>query len=362
MLALIFFLSIQPEYTHTAIYAPLMADHVTVDSKGTVFLVNPTTNDIILYDQDGQQIKDIEKYGPDSKAFQSIEFIKIMNDHLYCQDLNGLHEFTSDGTWVHDLTHPSGGVLRPSLNGFLLQSSRFDAEKGQMSTVIKWLDKEFQDKSLLVDFPESQPFTRSKDGKMTIKFNPVESRPEALIDQTGAFLLLSTPNSSEITIYGIMPEFKLKTTAKLPNIRPLPFNREWGDITFKAFRERSAGIQSDLVAVRAFPDHFPLIQYITVTPDNMIMVALWATDPNEPTVIYLNWEGEKVQSEWTLEEQRRILHMEGDYVYLSSFDIQNRDFGCIKLPVKEAKDWIKVHPIRYGNDTFTPLESSPREQ
>jgi hypothetical protein len=358
MLALLFFLAIQPEYTHTAIYAPLMADHVTVGSKGTVFLVNSVTNDIIIYNQDGQQIRNIEQYGPDSKAFQSIESIKVMNDHLFCQDLNGLHEFTADGTWIHDLTHPAGGVLQPSLNGFLLQSSRFDAEKGQMSTVIKWLDKEFQDKSVLVEYPESHPFTRSKDGTMTIHFNPVESRPQALIDQTGAFLLLSIPNSSEITIYEIVPEFKLKTTAKLTNARPLPFNREWGETIFKTFQKSSSGIQSDLVVVRDFPDHFPLIQYLSVTPDNTIMVALWAPSPNEPTVIYLNWEGDKIQSEWSLEEQRRILHMEGDYVYLSSFDIQNRDFGCIKLPVKEAKDWIQTHPIRYGNDTFTPVEST----
>jgi len=348
MLFFMLFLSLGTEFKHTAIFKPLLPDSVAVSSAGEVFILDKDDQKILKYDSKGNQVMKIGRAGQGPGEFNMLMGIRVIGKSLFALDMRGAHEFNLEGELIKDYNVTKmGTMLYPSTNGFLSIGNDFDSTTMALARAFNWVDNDLKEVKALGKFPMEMKFSGMGTKEMTTSFNPAPEQPSAMVDKTGKFLIFKGKEDKPITIYSLVPEFKELVKLTIPNRKKVPFNTTWADEMLTKMNtarpDQPNGISMKFVA--DYPKFFPIVMDVRVTADNLIQVNLWSESPDKPQQLYFDWSGNPVQSTLTAEQRFRIMHMEGEMAYISSYDKENEDYGCVLMPFKESAEWIEVHPI-----------------
>jgi hypothetical protein len=93
-----------------------------------------------------------------------------------------------------------------------------------------------------------------------------------------------------------------------------------------------------------YPEVFPVVQNVSISPDNKVTVILWTKSPDHPEVLTYDWTGKQVKMAFSLETMFRIVDIQEKTAVVASYDEENEEYILVKMPLNECESYIKAHP------------------
>lgn len=341
---LLLFLLVQTEFKNTEIFRPLQRTNVAWADSGHVFIMNRDECRILMYEADGTLKKTFGGKGEGPGEFQMPFMLVHLDNHLYVTSMQGVTVFDTDGNHIEKIKpEKMGTFLIPTINGWTSMIHHFDRENATRRTDHILMNKEMEQLVLLGSDLEELKF---EPGKRVMKFNPAKARATPVVDQTGRFVAFKGKTDFPIAIYQLQPQPKRIADINLSNLEPLPFNKEWGKKKLEEVTERleRRGRSSRMSFTADFPEQFPIVKDIDVSPENDLVIYLWSKDPQKPKMLLYDWDGNQKGTTFFNTPSSRILAIKNGTALVADYDEDMEEYILRTMPREECETYIEGHP------------------
>ena len=328
------------DFSNTEIFKPLHSGKVVLSDSGQVLILDRDEYRILIYDEQGKFVKSFGKKGEGPGEFGRVYAITKLKDRVYIHDMKGLSVFNFDGDYIESVgSGEIGASFTPVQDGWFLMKTGFDEKARSTSQKFSILNKDQKELLFLGEYSHEMNFDFNSK-KPVIKFNPVEGYPGGHVDQTGTFLAFKGKDDFPITVYQVFPSLKKVFELKLTDRNPIPFDKTWADgvLAKNQDRQKRFSLEPD------YPDFFPIVQDIRVSPDNHLMVSLWSKNPDVPEILLFDWSGAPLVSPYSMKFYARVLYVREEMAYVACYDEENEDYIVKTMAVKDCEEYIKEHP------------------
>ena len=315
---------------HELLEAPSRKDLAITESS--IFYLNRSEHKLIQFNADnGQLIRVVAERGQGPGSFYHPEEIRIFTDHfVVIFSLQG--EFQKririNGTGMISFVYTPNAIFTVVEENDSQRLEKRPPDQNSGTVILKWPkpDKEAE-------------YSFSTGGQVEVRVNPAPEKLFACLSQDNTLLLLREPGTSTIHVVETHSGHVLRSIPA--PVKPMPFDKVWGQAQISSYRKRIKNMR----ITPAFPDKFPLITQMWVTPDNKLGLRSWSPKNRPYREYFLNYEGHAEQKRWPDEVQGRILKIKGKWAFVSLFDSDEDVWGVGRCSIKELSDFITANPI-----------------
>jgi len=172
-------------------------------------------------------------------------------------------------------------------------------------------------------------------------FSPVREEIHFRVGDEGKFAFL-IPSGPTLSIHVFNLESKKLDHIIQRDEKPLEFNADWGMKKMKQAEERER-----TPFTLSNPEFFPLVRDFHID-SGVLVIEKWSYDPDTSrSFLTLDVDGLSTQLDYDPVYSNRIIHRNGDDVYLSGYDNATDHAIVFKCKRSELNATAKANPIEY---------------
>lgn len=306
---------------NTELYQPLESRHVVLTQNGHTYFIHHDEKHIAHYDETGKALANIGGPGNGPGEFLTPFDIFFDNGLLYVQDfwLHRIVCFDASGNFIENLNQPSPGlrVLKVN-NGWVY--IKFGNPRTGSPNLLVITGERFSNPVTLIKWENSSAFSISD-------FSPVRDICQLAKSSDGKLVYFYKPGQFEI--FKIDVSKKSISTFIKRALPALPFDNEWGTEEFK----KQGDSKNNRPQLKpAFPETFPLISNLAISPWN----TLWVTRGNRPDLereMVFNLDGQEISGRTLTFPPKQILAFNKEHVLIYSIS-NDGSFGINSLSIE----------------------------
>ncbi len=369
MLALILILSLsgpgQKWVTlDTEIYRPLISAEVAVTTDGHIFIVNRDQCKILHYDSTGKKLGSFGAKGEGPGEMKTPTWIYLNENKIYVEDAstNSVNVFYADGRYIERIRLPQNGVILASVSNGWVYGDWASSKQGEIPAQLFWCDANFKNSKVIHSWTraaEANKVTIQGTGgkKPVVPFNPAKEFAGLAVAPGGNPVYLIEHLSDDLHVIDVNKKAVVEVVKN--NNRPIPFNTEWAATKLVEVKEGLPENIRNLVELKPnYPDHFPLVRDLAVSPNGLIRISLWTGRPEKDLNLQLIGPDLKpAKSPFSFEALDRTVGMRGDLCYILVFNQETEEAGIAGVHRDEANAFVAANPIIFdglgGNSVIT---------
>lgn len=347
---LLFWCAADWQISQTEVFQPLELNEVIVAEDGSVYVLNFQEAQVRHYSPEGALLGLIGKKGKGPGEFIYPTQFFFQEPNLYVFDFmnTNVSVFTKDGAFVERLRVPQRGVrLQKVQNGWMYGTWDVFGLDGPAELI--WVDEAFKHPKTILEIADpgidgGMMVSRSPEGTLA-QFGPLSAKPQMFTSPDLSRVYLTDPMAFEIKIIDVA---KKQVVGAITRDEPkIPFDTDWADAEFKR-RKEEGGPDFPRNVEKLYPDTFPAIRNVIVTPDHILVVNRWKGRPDATShPIALDPTGKVVPMPYSWEVLQRLAGIVGDWAYVLTFDGETEEAGIARCRVSELSDFVASHPIEF---------------
>lgn len=303
-----------------------VSHQIVAANESYVYVLN-SENEIAILDMQGHQIKSVGGQGEGPGEFQFPRAVFADDTYFYVVEPGAVttfvHQFSNTGSFVKKIPFPRSAFFPEVLKtttGWLL-GDFYAQGSAQKEAEIVIYDRDLREVGTILKAKALQRgWTVSEN--CIIKYNPAAQSVLWALDVRGERLFTVLPDSGVIQVWDVEAQ---KVTANFASdLKPIPFDEEWGNEQVQEMRERERActVQAD------FPLVFPPIDQIRVAANNeVIVVGSQSLAGNKREVVTFDRDGRPITSAFALKDQKHFLASNSQYLFFRTYDSEADAFG-----------------------------------
>jgi len=343
----------------TEIYKYLIPSRVCISDSGDVFILDLDEKSILHYANDGTALPRIGRQGSGPGEFRYPVQIDWYEDALYVMDMKMVHEFDGEGSFIRKLDLPDRMFrLDKVFNGWVGLAGLFQISPDE-TTKLLWFSDNLEQQETLAEWPgesERNPGAKPILASGVQYFNPAKEYTRMVLNHARDTVVVRLSGTSHL--YGI----DLKTKKQIFDIEvpgeKIPFDEEAGQRRFERF-EKAMKVRGTRFKVEPdFPEFFPLIKAIKVSPFDQLVVFKWFSGELEPEdipqfqqdyLLWYNFKGESVARVDVDFKLSRVIKATDTHVYLTCY-LETEEWSVARVPRADVAAFLEANPLPSQND------------
>lgn len=337
----------------TGVFQPLASDEIHVNGHG-VYILNFADARILHYDLAGNRLSAFGSKGKGPGEFTYPTHFFVDEGGIYVADAltSALSFFDHQGAFVDRVSLPSRQLeLIRVKDGWLY--GIWEVEDERKDTALYHADDRFTSirQVMVIKHPGNSPGLRVEMDERGVKadYSPISTAPIMRVSQDGRTAFLAEGPGFTIHVIDAV-EGKLRQTLTRPE-KPVPFDSDWADERFEEIRERMPATERNISFSKLYPDRFPIVRDMRITPDQNLLVDRWVGRPdhrNHPISINQNGEDSAADLSWA--EIERLVAIHEGYAYVTTYNDKREEAGLAKVKGTDLKAFIAANPINFDDD------------
>lgn len=335
----------------TEIYQPFSSSRIAFDADAGWYLLDRDEQEILHYTPQGVLQKRFAGHGQGPGRLAAAGRLHLLSGALYVYQHQVVDQFDLNGDHLQRFTLPDQlSRVEKVTNGWVgLQGIHTFSLKQPLQLL--WFDENFTESKVLGEWASEYdrigrepPTMQRPDLSKPFKFLVVEAHTRLTVDATRRIVFVHPGGTNRIEAYDV--ETLSRRFAKRLEREPHPFYEPYGEAVIAEFRQmlKTRGIKRQLEA--DFPEHFPLVQTMGLTPSNRLLVEFWnpqpaqylrdGYEPDDAHKMVLDDRGQP-QSFTTLDYLNlRVVALTDAFVYLSVYDPDTEMYTVARFPREAA--------------------------
>jgi len=176
----------------------------------------------------------------------------------------------------------------------------------------------------------------------SVPHNPAREFTAYAVSPKGRFAYLIPPGPQlRIVVFNLETK-KVQRIIKREE-EPYPFNKDWGRQKVKELRQAGNGN-----VVLDAPENNPIVRGAFVTPDGYLVIEKWTTEPDlVRRFLVLDSEGNEKTLPYDTAYAWRVLHYQGDMVFLTGYDNEKDQPTFLKCSAADIQSVCKNNPVQF---------------
>ncbi len=340
-------------FEETGVFQPLSAEEVRVSLHG-IYILNFKDAVIHRVGLDGNLLGHIGSKGKGPGEFTFPTDIFVDETGLYVLDVltSSISQFKHDGVFVKRVNLPNRNVVVKRVKDGWLYGTWRD-EQNIETAGLYLANDEFESIRKIVQVTDvgvssGMQIEMDNDGAKAM-FGPISTTPILVVSQDGQTAYLSEGQNLTIHVVDVIAG-KVTHTITRPE-RPVPFDVDWADERFESIQERLPKRDRNIKFVKAYPDFFPVVRELMLTPENELVVNRWAGKPDDHDhAIAMDRKGNNAQIKWAWSQLERVAGVQDGFAYVTTFDADNDEAGVVKVKQSEAIKFIDRNAIVFDGE------------
>ena len=338
----------------TGIYKYLTTRSISISDAGEFFIFNRNERTILHYASDGTPLENIGRPGSGPGEFSYPANMDLFGGKLYVQDMRVIHEFNEQGTFVRKLNLPNKVLsLTRVFNGWVGLSGAIQRSTDE-TTKLMWYSEEIDREITIAEWPseaERNPGAKPAFQPGKHYFNPAKEYSRFILNHERDVAVVQLSGLDHL--YGVDLRKQTQTfDIDVPGTR-IPFDKEGAQKMFDHMKKRNEAMAPSIVVEPDFPDFFPVIRYIAVSPFNQLVVFKWysggfaqekKTEAAEKSLLWYNFKGEQVPKVETDFKLSRVIKATDTYVYFTCY-MDTEEWSVARVPRSEAASFLEANPL-----------------
>lgn len=338
----------------TEVYRPLVAGEVAVAGDGRTFIVQRAESSVVALDAVGKLSSTFGSKGQGPGEFQIPTWIHLDDRYVYVEDVasRSVSTFKHDGSFVKRHTLPKADLALVKVKGGWVYGD-WDSSDDQAKAVnLVFVDETVKAPKMLLTWPrkhnDSNVQVRS-DGrsKPKVPINPASDITHLAASSSGDHVFLVKQGSQEVLVIEVATGKVVKKQSL--GKKAVPFNTRWGEAYLTEFVEgQSDTMRAMIDFVGKYPDTFPIVRRMRCLPNGFLLIEYWTNHPDKKAHFEAYDANLKpLELGLTSATLARLVHVDGDKIWLMHYDGEDEIGRVVCLPKKEGDAFVANHPIEY---------------
>ena len=328
------------------IYEPLRRYEVAMANDGSLYVMHFSNKKVMHYSADGELINSFGKQGNGPGEFQFPFYLSLLGDKVIVNDLaqRAHHIFDLKGNFIamYKIAETTnickvrdgwiGAVLASQNPKLPIATFRYNEQLGGKTPIESWPRPQGGNMAMMI--------RQEGNKKPTIPFNPVRNRPLFKRGYDGKVLYLYYPKGFHIKVLDGNTGKVINTITR--KIDPYPFSKEYGMSRLNDFKESNRSMTQRFNVEPNFPEFFPIVRDIFISPDNHLGIRRWsAKDIENGPILVIDKDGNDVKTVYPKHLARRILYLHKGHAWLNVYDPEDEEAILMKVPLDQLETVAK---------------------
>lgn len=333
------------------IFKPITPYLAGVDETGQVYILDRAECRVLVFDADGNSIQTMGRKGNGPGEFQWPLYLTVGKGKVIVYEGTMANIFNTNGAYMNQVPRNPKSLsyiignseyLRKSEDDSMAIILRRDLDTGHEETLLAW-----QPERLI---KPQKPYTH---GAGKASYSPIRENIFFVASHSRRYLFIGHMGPQfRITVLDLE---KNKQHVIKRSIKPIPFNKEWGQADIDARNRQGGEVKLYLSDIK----NFPLIRNLWSGPGDEIVVSLWTGMPDTTTRhLVFTPEGKDTELDFDPQIIPRLIGVHQNYAWIAA---QDEDVSYLVRARLDQLDQIaKVHAWQEKADgprkTFLPLK------
>ncbi|MDJ0836751.1 MAG: hypothetical protein QNK37_09550 [Acidobacteriota bacterium] len=346
------------------IYEPLRRYEIAMAPDGSLYLLHFRNKKVLHYSPDGKLLNSFGKKGNGPGEFQFPFYLSLLDGKVYVNDVSqrAHHIFDLKGNLIGMYKTPEFGLNTQKVkDGWI--AAQLTAMNPQIPIATFRFNEKLEGKQEIDSWPRPKganstiQMRPSGGGKPIMMFNPVRDRPLFKRDRDGRYLYLYYPKGFHIKVLDGNTGKVVNTITR--DLQPIPFDEEYGKQQLADFKEKNRGIAMQATLEGNYPDYFPVIRDIFISPDNHLGIRRWsAKDIENGPILVIDKDGKDVQTAYPKHLARRIMYLHQGHGWLNVFDPEDEEAILMRVPMDKLEATAKANIFDSSAEKARPMVRS----